>query len=258
MKKHITIVALLAAGTAFANAAEYVTPTENVGSAWLTTTFTNADQTDATKVGLTNTWAEGLSGMTDVSASISSGTGLLTTNAAGISGSFLSPNVNVGSGSSWTETFSYDFGINSISLSTITINIGLYNSEGKWQSNEMNDGQLDEGAQYRGFDFDAVVTIGGASTTYSVDRVVVTGGVEGTEKKIDVVLQATTPIEQLTGEFSVALTAARTEGNNAGCYVGLNSLAFNSMVPIPEPSAFGLLAGLGALALVGTRRRRRA
>lgn len=52
-------------------------------------------------------------------------------------------------------------------------------------------------------------------------------------------------------ELSFTLSNARSFNTYAGLTGG--SVSFN----IPEPSAFGLLAGLGALALVGTRRRRR-
>lgn len=53
--------------------------------------------------------------------------------------------------------------------------------------------------------------------------------------------------------------------SNWGFLNGQKSLASTGFVPvmdivvapIPEPSTFGLLAGLGALALVGTRRRRK-
>jgi len=256
MKKYITLAALLAAGTACANAAAYQTPTdESIGSAWLTTTFGSANQSESTNVSLVNTWTEGLV-MSPVSASITAGTNLKTTGVAGESASFLSPDANVGSGTSWTETFSYALGDNVISLSTITLDVGLYDSSGAWQSSQMNNGVLSEGANYRAFDFDATVTIGGQAYVYSVDRVVLTGN--GKQSVASVVLTTTEAIENLTGDFTLKLDVAKNSDNgNAGCFVGLTSIAFNSTAPVPEPSAFGMLAGLGALALVASRRRRK-
>lgn len=44
---------------------------------------------------------------------------------------------------------------------------------------------------------------------------------------------------------------------NGGGGASISNVKISHTAPIPEPSTFGLLAGLGALALVGTRRRRR-
>ncbi|HIV04039.1 MAG TPA: PEP-CTERM sorting domain-containing protein, partial [Candidatus Spyradosoma merdigallinarum] len=44
--------------------------------------------------------------------------------------------------------------------------------------------------------------------------------------------------------------------NNGGVAVSIDNVQV-SYSAIPEPSAFGLLAGLGALALVASRRRRK-
>jgi len=57
-----------------------------------------------------------------------------------------------------------------------------------------------------------------------------------------------------SGEFNIKLYNNASE--NSGSKTGLGLFAISSSA-IPEPSAFGLLAGLGAIALAVSRRRRR-
>ena len=59
--------------------------------------------------------------------------------------------------------------------------------------------------------------------------------------------------ETKDGTFVVAVRNVGSQWT----YVGANDLTWSGTSAIPEPSAFGLLAGLGALALVASRRRRK-
>lgn len=58
-----------------------------------------------------------------------------------------------------------------------------------------------------------------------------------------------------TAKFAFSVLSNEVTGSNT--IITMSNFKFDGVSSIPEPSAFGLLAGLGALALVGTRRRRR-
>lgn len=256
MKKYLITAAVFLTGTALANAGTV-----------LTTTFGNAAQATATDVTLTNNWADDLDAevrdlLGTVTASVTSLTnssgaaiGLLTsTDQAGASSTFFSPNANVGNGDPWTSVFSYSGTSGLTSIDSINFQVGLFNSSGKWQSSAASwIGNVVFTAQI----LDSSDSVLGSFTGKLCEA-------DGTEDKkipgkgsdmFDVNLSGTTVVLDSVDTFKLKISL--TETLTTGTFVGLTSVAYSGSV-IPEPSTFGLLAGLGALALAGTRRRRRA
>lgn len=240
MKKYIALTALLAAGTALANA-----------STVLTTTFSNAAQSDATAVVVT-TDVDGVSASITSLTSDGSDLSLQTSNAAGTTDTFVSPNVNVGTGGSWTLTLTYTVGSDDLTINGVTLDLGLFNSTGVWQ------GSTSSAYEFIRY-FDLTLSIAdstGTLATYSVEDEALgnpDSSVAMTNESNEVIIVGT-EITLTAGEtYTVTLTAEQGASNNdLGCYIGVTSIAYT----IPEPSAFGILAGAGALALVAARRRR--
>ena len=225
MKKCITIAALLAAGTAFVNAAD------------LTSTFTDKE---TTSIGLSVAGIDGVTG----SVALGGGLGFQTSGAAGGESSFFSPNTNVGNGNTWTATFTYDFGAESLTVDSIALDLGIFNASGDWQGSNVE----------RSFDFSATLDNGTNSVTYSASDVTISGVGVNTQK---VITLSGSGLALSRDDVTLTLEVSRGESNTLGCFIGLNSVTLKDASAVPEPSAFGLLAGLGALALVASRRRRK-
>ena len=239
MKKYITLAALLAAGTTFANAET------------LTTTFGNANQSTATDVTLS---VEGLEGVTADVVSLVNSAGdvsIMTSGTAGTDAAIFSPNTNVGTGSPWTAEFEYTLGgtVEVTSLQSIELGVVLFSSSGNYQ----------QGGQW------AAVWEGSITFTATIldENDLALGSFTGSltpeqgqgSTPFTVSLSSASAVDlSSTGSFTMKLALTETLDN--GTYVGLNTIKQEVSV-VPEPSAFGMLAGLGALALVASRRRRK-
>ena len=232
MKKCITIAALLAAGTAFVNAAD------------LTSTFADK-QTDS--IALNVAGVDGVSGTVALGGDA---TAFQTSGAAGGDSAFFSPNTNVGNGNTWTATFTYDFGAESLTVDSIVLDLGIFTSSGDWQGANVS----------RSFDFSATLSNGTDSVEYSASDVTIDGVVDGYGNGLNTHKEITLSGSglALSGDnVTLTLEVSKAESNTLGCFIGLNSVTLKDASAVPEPSAFGLLAGLGALALVASRRRRK-
>ncbi len=217
MKKYITIAALLAAGTAFANAETLI--------AFDTKSDVSADITES-GYGLV---------LSELELVIST-TGNLNSSGS-YKADYLRPNVNVGNGGEWTLTFTItNNGVEVATLSSVNLAAFTFNKDGAYQNqNRIAQFTMEETAESHTFN-----------------------GTQGIDNAFAEITLDFTDINLNVGEsHKFTLTVDRGTETN-GTFVGLQSISFSGTGSvIPEPSAFGLLAGLGALALVASRRRRR-
>ena len=228
MKKYITIAALLSAGTALANAESIVT------------TFSSAlSGKTPTEVVLEIAGApEGTTGEVSSLTKADRSEISLRTVTGKEDGTFLAPDTNVGSAQGWKSVFEYTFSGETIIVSGVTLNVGIFSGGNTWQGVNTNR--------------DFVFEVGLGDKTITSGNWTVQGNGTQTPGNGAVTLSFDDAVElKDSATFSLSVSKGTS---NPGCFLGLHSVEFSV---VPEPSAFGMLAGLGALALVASRRRRK-
>ena len=267
MKKYITVAALLAAGTAFANAD--VVAVFNCGgtgdrAAWMDTQegWTSA-QLGNDNGNFTNVTA----GSITLSSTYVSGS---QTCATGSGGSF-SADQNASS-----NPYTIPENLKTLSTSVLgddygTLWGGAINVYGTGQTT-FTLGGLTANTQYTVYLFSARANNGsnngGGSVTWTTNTdgaswsVWTIGDSGSAEKKSGSMVSAdgssngdNASIVEVT--FNTGSDTSFTFDSGENATFTLNGIVVDQGSTIPEPSAFGLLAGLGALALVASRRRRK-
>lgn len=252
MKKLITITTLLAAGTAFANAAEPngIVSTETL---W-TMNFGSSLEGGYKIVNSSGSYAPtvwDVNGYTDES-------GVNTSSSK-------RPHLQGDTGVTWGDDFKF----------TVTFTLGdPISASNNWPvvatltdgTNNLRFGPYVGNSNYVNLDGNN----GDVFTKTQTNQVQLSSGVKYTAELyvidnvaslyIDGVLASVGELNSATYVAGNKVNNIAIGGNTGGDYrinENVSSISMTKLSMIPEPSAFGMLAGLGALALAGTRRRRR-
>ncbi len=252
MKKYITIATLLAAGTAFANAAEPdgIVSTETL---W-TMNFGSSLAGGYEIVNSSGTYAPAVwdvDGYTDER-------GVNTS-------SNKRPHLIGDTGVTWGDAFKF----------TVTFTLGeTISASNNWPvvatitdgSSNLRFGPYTGNSNYVNLDGNS----GGAFEKTTSDQVKLSSGVEYTAELyvidnvaslyIDGVLASVGKLDSASYVAENRVNNIAIGGDTGSAYrinENVSSISMTKLSMIPEPSAFGMLVGLGALALVASRRRRR-
>ena len=266
MKKYITLAALLAVGSAFANAASlgYNSMTdaqkEGVVLAW---DFSGTGATGAPVVGTTSN-----------SFTVEDGKAHLT-----------------GSGNPWTDSltnnfsdgnFTFSLDVNSFTASNWQTLVALYSVGGHGDGKSLQIGVTSDGelsvfnkvagqtgyasietsgnistGLMSGYSGDATVTVVSDMTNTKTLSVYVDGELKGSHSNWTASTDQALMGLQIGAAFGGERAFPEATISNITLWNKALSASEVSAIVIPEPSAFGMLAGLGALVLVASRRRRK-
>ncbi len=227
MKKLITITTLLAAGAALANA-ETITLPESSDFTWV-------PGSKASGIGKGATSADIMGKLIDAMGS----------DTIGWFG-------GTGQGHGSSSEYGSDISISSSTSFTFTSRPGL---SGEYVALGV---ALDKVAESITLNFSTDNKLGYSLWAYDSTEDTATALIANTYVSASGVIAQTYNAASVDADRLFVVWTANHSSGDAGKGASVNVSGISlSYTPVPEPSAFGLLAGLGALALAGTRRRRR-